>query len=74
MTIEEAYQQYGYLVYEASEGDSLLWVCRQLYGSDASYYRRVLRVLNPGVNWLCLSVGQRIEYLSSDVVSANELF
>lgn len=73
MTIEEAYQSYGYLTYVSSEGDSLLFVCRRLYGSDSSYYRRVLQVLNPRVDWLSLPGGVSIVYLSPDVVSMNSL-
>lgn len=60
MTIEEAYQSYGYLTYVSSEGDSLLFVSRRLYGSDSSYYRRVLQVLNPRVDWLSLPGGVSI--------------
>lgn len=73
MTIEEAYQSYGYLTYVSSEGDSLLFVCRRLYGSDSSYYRRILLVLNPRVDWLSLPGGVSIVYLSPDVVSMNSL-
>lgn len=73
MTIEEAYQSYGYLTYVSSEGDSLLFVSRRLYGSDSSYYRRVLQVLNPRVDWLSLPGGVSIVYLSPDVVSMNFL-
>lgn len=73
MTIEEAYQSYGYLTYVSSEGDSLLFVSRRLYGSDSSYYRRVLQVLNPRVDWLSLPGGVSIVYLSPDVVSMNSL-
>ena len=71
MTIEEAYQSYGYLTYVSSEGDSLLFVSRRLYGSDSSYYRRILLVLNPRVDWLSLPGGVSIVYLSPDVVSMN---
>ena len=73
MTIEEAYQSYGYLTYVSSDGDSLLFVSRRLYGSDSSYYRRVLQVLNPRVDWLSLPGGVSIVYLSPDVVSMNSL-
>lgn len=73
MTIEEAYQSYGYLTYVSSEGDNLLFVCRHLYGSDSSYYRRILLVLNPRVDWLSLPGGVSIVYLSPDVVSMNSL-
>jgi hypothetical protein len=73
MTIEEAYQSYGYLTYVSSEGDSLLFVSRRLYGSDSSYYRRVLQVLNPRVDWLSLPGGVSIVYLSPEVVSMNSL-
>ena len=73
MTIEEAYQSYGYLTYVSSEGDSLLFVSRRLYGSDSSYYRRILQVLNPRVDWLSLPGGVSIVYLSPDVVSMNFL-
>jgi hypothetical protein len=73
MTIEEAYQSYGYLTYVSSEGDSLLFVSRRLYGSDSSYYRRILQVLNPRVDWLSLPGGVSIVYLSPDVVSMNSL-
>lgn len=73
MTIEEAYQSYGYLTYVSSEGDSLLFVSRRLYGSDSSYYRRILQVLNPRVGWLSLPGGVSIVYLSPDVVSMNSL-
>ncbi len=73
MTIEEAYQSYGYLTYVSSEGDSLLFVSRRLYGSDSSYYRRILLVLNPRVDWLSLPGGVSIVYLSPDVVSMNSL-
>lgn len=73
MTIEEAYQSYGYLTYVSSEGDNLLFVSRRLYGSDSSYYRRILLVLNPRVDWLSLPGGVSIVYLSPDVVSMNSL-
>lgn len=73
MTIEEAYQSYGYLTYVSGEGDNLLFVCRRLYGSDSSYYRRILLVLNPRVDWLSLPGGVSIVYLSPDVVSMNSL-
>lgn len=73
MTIEEAYQSYGYLTYVSSEGDSLLFVSRRLYGSDSSYYRRILQVLNPRVAWLSLPGGVSVVYLSPDVVSMNSL-
>ena len=73
MTIEEAYQSYGYLTYVSSDGDSLLFVSRRLYGSDSSYYRRILQVLNPRVDWLSLPGGVSIVYLSPDVVSMNSL-
>lgn len=73
MTIEEAYQSYGYLTYVSSEGDSLLFVSRRLYGSDSSYYRRLLQVLNPRVDWLSLPGGVSVVYLSPDVVSMNSL-
>nr|DAT13699.1 MAG TPA: hypothetical protein [Herelleviridae sp.] len=73
MTIEEAYQSYGYLTYVSSEGDSLLFVSRRLYGSDSSYYRRILQVLNPRVDWLSLPGGVSVVYLSPDVVSMNSL-
>lgn len=73
MTIEEAYQSYGYLTYVSSEGDNLLFVSRRLYGSDSSYYRRILLVLNPRVDWLSLRGGVSIVYLSPDVVSMNSL-
>lgn len=73
MTIEEAYQSYGYLTYVSSDGDDLLFVCRCLYGSDSSYYRRILLVLNPRVDWLSLPGGVSIVYLSPDVVSMNSL-
>lgn len=73
MTIEEAYQSYGYLTYVSSEGDSLLFVSRRLYGSASSYYRRILQVLNPRVDWLSLPGGVSIVYLSPDVVSMNSL-
>lgn len=73
MTIEEAYQSYGYLTYVSSAGDSLLFVSRRLYGSDSSYYRRILQVLNPRVDWLSLPGGVSIVYLSPDVVSMNSL-
>lgn len=73
MTIEEAYQSYGYLTYVSSDGDHLLFVCRRLYGSDSSYYRRILLVLNPRVDWLSLPGGVSIVYLSPDVVSMNSL-
>lgn len=73
MTIEEAYQSYGYLTYVSSEGDNLLFACRRLYGSDSSYYRRILQVLNPRVDWLSLPGGVSIVYLSPEVVSMNSL-
>ena len=73
MTIEEAYQSYGYLTYVSSEGDNLLFVSRRLYGSDSSYYRRILLVLNPRVDWLSLPGGVSIVYLSPEVVSMNSL-
>lgn len=73
MTIEEAYQSYGYLTYVSSEGDNLLFVSRRLYGSDSSYYRRILLVLNPRVDWLSLPGGVSIVYLRPDVVSMNSL-
>lgn len=73
MTIEEAYQSYGYLTYVSSDGDNLLFVCRRLYGSASSYYRRILFVLNPRVDWLSLPGGVSIVYLSPDVVSMNSL-
>lgn len=74
MTIEEAYQTYGHLVYVTTEGDSLLWLCRRFYGSDLGYYRRILEVLNPRVNWLHLPVGVVIEYLPAEVVESNRLY
>lgn len=73
MTIEECYQTYGHSVYVASGGESLLWVCRRLYGSDGSLYRRVLRVLNGGLNWRCLGVGDRVAYVSGESLSMGSV-
>ena len=73
MTIEEAYQSYGSLTYETSVGCNLLCLCRELYGSDSSYYRRILMVLNPRINWLSIPSGVSISYLSPDIVSGLSL-
>lgn len=74
MTIEEARNTYGVQVYIASEGDSLIWVCRRLYGQDAPTYRRILQVLNPRLDWAQLPQGAELSYLSPDVVSQNQLY
>lgn len=69
MTIEECYQSGGVGSYVCSGGESMFWVCRRLYGCDGVLYRRCLCVLNPGLNWLCLGVGDVVYYLESDLLS-----
>lgn len=74
MTIEEAQQAYGYQEYRVSEGDTLLRVCRLVYGSDATLYRRILEVLNPRIDWLGLSIGTVVRYLPPSVVGQQALY
>ena len=74
MTIEEARNTYGVLTYTTSEGDSLVWICRRLYGSDATVYRRIMEVLNPRLDWPQLPQGVELSYLSPDVVSQTALY
>lgn len=74
MTIEEAYQSYGHLTYRTSTGDSLVWVCRKIYGSDLGYYRKILTVLNPRIDWVALASGVDIVYLPVEVVVSNTLY
>lgn len=74
MTIEEARNAYGTHTYVTSEGDSLIWICRRLYGSDSSTHRRVLEVLNPRLDWAQLPQGVELSYLSADVVLQNRLY
>lgn len=68
MTYEECVQGGGLRSYVCSGGESLLWVCRRLYGGDVSVYRGCLAVLNPGLNWFCLRAGDVVYYLDGVVV------
>lgn len=74
MTIEELSQVGGIRYYRASGGESLVWVCRRLYGVDGWLYRRVLRVLNPGLNWFSLGVGDVVSYLGGDRLSGVSVY
>lgn len=63
MTIEEAKTSYGVKEYQTSVGDSLYSVCRAIYKSDDEKFRKVLRVLNPKVQWMSIGSGTVLEYL-----------
>lgn len=69
MTVEEAYQSYGAKKAYTGVNDSIVFLSRRLYGSNADIYLNILRVLNYHVNWLNMQPGIVIYYLDPSVVN-----
>lgn len=71
MTIEEAAQSYGLKKTTALVDDSIVFMVRRIYNGDSSLYFRILRVLNPRVNWLQVPAGTAIYYLPEEAITSD---
>lgn len=71
MTIEEAAQSYGLKRTTALVDDSIVFMVRRIYNGDSSLYFRILRVLNPRVNWLQVPAGTSIYYLPEEAITSD---
>lgn len=69
MTVEECFQINGAKVTQTVVEDNLLMLARRLYNDDGEMYKRILRVLNPRVNWLSIPAGVSISYIDPSVIT-----